>query len=164
MYLTAHFTLDEMIYSHTADRLGIDNHPNDEEVHNLTHLCEAVLEPVRAQFGLFSPTSGYRCAKLEHVLTKDAWILRGFKSFNDYLKVKSHPKGQAADFKIRNVSNVDLARWIESSLKFDQLILEFYNPQIQGSGWVHCSWQSYEANRNQILTIGPSGVKLGIVE
>jgi len=50
------------------------------------------------------------------------------------------------------VSNWELAKWIQSELDFDQLILEFYKKGDPHSGWVHCSYSRFGNNRRQQLT------------
>ncbi len=55
--ITPHFSLAEMASRDSADA-GQDT-PGDV-YHNLTHLCQDVLEPLRAQFGPLTITSGYR--------------------------------------------------------------------------------------------------------
>ena len=47
MKLTPNFTLQEMTISQTAERHGIDNTPNSEQIINLKRVC-TVLEAVRA--------------------------------------------------------------------------------------------------------------------
>ena len=47
-------------------------------------------------------------------------------------KTSQHAKGQAVDF--------------------DQLILEFYNPDDPAGGWVHVSYNEKGSNRKQVLT------------
>ena len=37
-------------------------------------------------------------------------------------------------------------------MDFDQLILEFYNPDDPAGGWVHVSYNESGANRKQVLT------------
>ena len=49
-----------------------------------------------------------------------------------------HAKGQAADFEIFGIANAELAKWITENIDFDQLILEFHNPEEPNSGWIHC--------------------------
>ena len=56
------FSIDEMVKSATAKRLGIDNTPSDDIKNNLTLFIEKVLDPIREDWG--SPiivSSGYRC-------------------------------------------------------------------------------------------------------
>ena len=61
MQLTRNFSLAEMVKSDTALRLDMDNTPGDEEIANLTALCENVLQPVREHFGMgVKVNSGFR--------------------------------------------------------------------------------------------------------
>ena len=139
MQLSKHFKLSEFEKSSTATRLGIKNKAGSGEIKNLTDLCYAVLEPVRAKFEKpIMVTSGYRSEEL-CVAIKSS-------------KTSQHTKGQAVDFEIAGVSNLQLAIWIENNCDFDQLILEFYSPDDPAAGWVHISYNEKGANRKQVLT------------
>jgi hypothetical protein len=52
---------------------------------------------------------------------------------------------------------LDLARWIEQTLDFDQLILECYTPGEPESGWVYCSYRSAGVNKKESLTYTAKG-------
>jgi zinc D-Ala-D-Ala carboxypeptidase len=67
--VTPHFSLEELTYSYTATRLGIDNTPNEEQKANLLILSEG-LELVRTKLNSLpiSINSGFRCEKLNDVL------------------------------------------------------------------------------------------------
>lgn len=171
MKLSDNFTLSELTHSSTADRLEIDNSLTLEGdryvVDNLKCLADKILQPVRDHFGVpFLVSSGYRSYELEEVLTAKSiarFIARNpGKTKLDYLKTKSHPTGQAADFEVPGMSNLALAHWIEKNLKFDQLILEFYSNTDPRAGWVHASYKSPGENRQQTLTIKKSGTTLGL--
>lgn len=151
MKLTKHFSLDELTFSDTANRLGIENKPDLHQTANLQTLCIEVLEPIREHFGVpFSPTSGFRCLELNRKLkSKDT---------------SQHVKGQAADIKLPGVSNQYLASWILMNLSVDQILLEFHDVDIPSSGWCHVSFVSTVANRQQALTINKDGVTPGIPE
>ena len=137
MKLSGHFSLAELTKSQTATRKGIDNKPTLEHIENLTELCVQILEPTRRNFGKpMVITSGYRSEKLCEAI--------GSKS------TSQHAKGEAADFEMFGIDNKELAKYIKNNLVFDQLILEFYNPDDPSSGWVHCSY-SKEENRKQSL-------------
>ena len=137
MHLSKHFTLKELTKSQTATRLGINNMPRKHALARLKALAFHVLEPVRVHYGIpFTPSSGYRCVKLNRAVGSSS--------------TSQHVKGQAADFEIPNIPNRSLADWIRTHLIFDQLILEFHNPNVADSGWVHCSYRE-ENNRNQYL-------------
>ena len=62
--LSPNFSLSELTKSQTAERKGIDNIPNADEIYNLTLLCENILQPIRNKFGSFIVSSGYRCPEL----------------------------------------------------------------------------------------------------
>ena len=137
MNLSNNFTLAELVKSQTAVRKNINNEPGTAEINNLIHLAETVLQPVREHFG--KPvviSSGYRSPELCEAIGSSA------KS--------QHAKGEAADFEIPGVDNMQLAAWISKNTVFDQLILEFYEPGDPNSGWVHCSAVK-EGSRAQVL-------------
>ena len=142
MNLSKHFTLDEMLKSPTAQRLGIDNTPNAEQLENLRDLVEFVLEPLRIHYGRpIIVTSGFRCAKLNKAVGGSA--------------TSQHVKGEAVD--IRSVSdrrddNKELFDMIrEMGLPFDQLINEY------DYDWVHVSYSP--RNRRQVLRAVKQGGK-----
>jgi hypothetical protein len=137
MKLSGHFSLAELTKSQTATRKGIDNKPTLDHIENLTELCTHVLEPTRRNFGKpMVISSGYRSEELCEAIGSS--------------KNSQHAKGEAADFEMFGVDNKELAKYIKNNLVFDQLILEFYNPDDPSSGWVHCSY-SKEENRKQSL-------------
>ena len=137
MKLSGHFSLAELTKSQTATRKGIDNKPTLDHIENLTELCTQVLEPTRRNFGKpMVISSGYRSEELCEAIGSS--------------KNSQHAKGEAADFEMFGVDNKELAKYIKNNLVFDQLILEFYNPDDPSSGWVHCSYNK-EENRKQSL-------------
>jgi hypothetical protein len=54
----------------------------------------------------------------------------------------------AADVEVLDVGNLELSNYIHNNLKYDQLILEFHNPEDLHSGWVHVSYNA-ENNRHE---------------
>ena len=137
MQLSKHFKLEEFTKSMTAIRKGIKNEAGSGEIKNLTDLCYGVLEPVRAKFDKpITVTSGYRSEELCEAI--------GSK------KTSQHAKGQAVDFEIAGVSNLQVALWLTNNVDFDQLILEYWTGE-PNSGWIHFSFVE-DNNRKQILT------------
>lgn len=64
MKITRDFSIEELIYSSTAERLLIDNLPDDEQVKNLCFLATQ-LQEVRTKFGQpIYVNSGFRSPKL----------------------------------------------------------------------------------------------------
>lgn len=140
MNLSPHFTLAEMTRSATASRRGLDNTPSPAVIAALKGLCENVLEPVRLHFGRpVIVTSGYRSPEVNRAA-------RGARN-------SQHTRGQAADFTVPGVGNLDLCQWIMRNLNYDQLIYEFGE-----AGWVHCSWIDGPL-RNQELSAKRVGTK-----
>ena len=138
MRLSQNFTLAELIKSQTAERKSINNNPNEDNIENLQRLCEHVLQPVRDHFGkVVSVSSGFRSPELCVAIGSST--------------TSQHASGQAADFEIYGVSNKELADYIADNLDFDQLILEFHNPEEPNSGWIHCSYKSPSDNRKSTL-------------
>ena len=123
----------------TATRKGIENKAGSGEIKNLTDVCYNILEPVRAKFDKpIIITSGYRSPELCEAI--------GSKS------TSQHTKGEAVDFEIAGVSNLQVALWINNNCDFDQLILEYWKEEDNdpNSGWVHCSFAE-GSNRKQVL-------------
>ena len=137
MKLSNNFSLNELTKSQTAERKGIDNTPRAEHQENLRSLCTHVLQPIRDHFSrVVSVSSGYRSPELCTAIGS---------------KITSqHAKGEAADFEIFGVSNKELADYINETLDYDQLILEYWKESDPNSGWVHCSY-SENNNRKQYL-------------
>jgi len=131
MRLSQNFTLAEMVGSQVATRRGIDNRAPMWAIERLADLATEILQPVRNRFGPVTVTSGWRCQDLERALKGRP---EGWRS------ASQHARGEAADFEVRGRSNLEVARWIEAALPFDQLILEFYEPPDPNSGWIHCSY------------------------
>lgn len=150
MQISHHFTLLEATKSQIALRHGIDNTPPKELVQSIIDTAKYILEPVRVNFGKpIIPSSFYRCIALNRALHSQ--------------DTSQHVKGEAVDFEVPYVSNLDLARWIEANLDFDQLILEYYDPDDPHGGWVHASYAK-AWNRNEVLTWNGSGYTPGLPE
>lgn len=129
MNLTRNFSLQELIKSDTAIRKGIDNNPNADQVEKLKRLCENILQPVRDHFGRVKVTSGFRSPELCVAIGS---------SVNS-----QHAKAEAADFEVIGVDNAEVADWVYTNCRPDQLILEFYTPGEPQSGWIHASWVEF---------------------
>lgn len=136
MQLTKNFHLSELTRSQTAARYGISNQPNSKQLKHLKDVCENILQPVRDYF------------------KKPVVVSSGFRSPMVNARIggsgtSQHQLGQAVDFEIPGLSNQDVAKWIKDNLNYDQLILEYWNPKITNSGWIHCSY--INENRKQSL-------------
>jgi zinc D-Ala-D-Ala carboxypeptidase len=141
--LSRSFTLKELTYSSTALRLGIDNSPEPLHLVALSALCHTILQPVRDHFGQpIVVSSGLRLPEVSRAVGSS--------------DKSQHCKGEAADFEIMGVSNLEVAQWIRDNLitEVDQLILEGWNPteaDPTNSGWIHCSHSREGEQRHQVL-------------
>jgi len=129
--MTPNFTLDELTFSDTAVRLGIDNSPSPEILKNLLTLANG-LEDIRTLLGdkPLRISSGYRCKILNNVIGGS--------------RTSAHMEGFAADFTCREYGSPlkivqALARM---ALSCDQL--------IQEGTWVHVSFDP--RRRGEVLT------------
>jgi len=132
MRLTRNFSLEQLIYSETAERERIDNTPGADIVDNLRRLAEG-LERVRILTGFpLEISSGYRCPELNRRVGG--------------AKTSQHAQGLAADFTCAEFGPpVDIIKAIrDSDIDFDQCILEY-------AKWVHISFS--KAPRGKVLTI-----------
>jgi len=137
MKLSNNFSLAELVKSQTAERCGIDNDPDKEHIESLQKLCDEILQPIRDYFQKpVMISSGYRSPELSQKIGSSSR--------------SQHCKGEAADIEIAGVSNKELADFINDNLNFDQVILEFHNPDEINSGWVHVSYVG-DRNRSEYL-------------
>ena len=138
MKLTKNFSLEEMYRSDTAQRCGIDNKPQTEEVvENLRALCTEVLQPLRDHLGKpVVVSSGYRCKDLNRKVGG--------------VENSQHLKGEAADIKVRDREElIDVMRYIMDETDFDQLIRE----KSGSTEWVHVSHKRNGNNRRMVLRL-----------
>ena len=138
MKLSKNFSLKELTRSQTAIRHGIDNSPTLDQLVCLTALTTAILQPIREVHGRVDINSGLRVLELNRKIgSSDS---------------SQHVLGMAADLECPSIDNLKLAQWIEENLKFDQLILEFYEKGEPTSGWIHVSYNNQGENRGRVLT------------
>lgn len=149
--LTAHFSLEELHFSATANAKKINNKPNAQEQAHLQELCDKILEPLRVHIGLpIKVNSGYRGPKLNAAIAGSS-------------KTSAHLYGYAADIVCPSYGNAKaFALYVEKWLKannvaFDQLIYEF-------DSWVHIGVRNGKGlQRRQVITINSKGTSPGIV-
>lgn len=145
--ISPNFILPELTKSATANRAGIDNTPNEDEILNLSILVINVLQPIRDHYNKsVVVSSGFRSKQLNILLNGAG--------------TSQHMQGKAADIEIYGVDNFLLANWIKDNLEFDQLVLEFYTGETS-SGWVHVSFNSGN-NRKEVLTVSKGSIAKGL--
>lgn len=135
MQLSKHFSLEEMVRSHTATALQIDNTPNQQIICSLKTLCQEVLEPLRAYAGCpILINSGYRCPPLNKAVGGS--------------KNSQHLTGEAADIHVPDKkTGKKWFVWMMDNLHFDQLIWETDGP----CHWIHVSYRKDGQQRQCVI-------------
>ncbi len=133
--LSQSFTLQELVFSQTAARDGIDNTPSPAHVRAMRDLCTKILQPLRDSVGMpLVVSSGYRCPRLNRAIGGSV--------------TSQHMEGRAADVVCFGIDTKQLfKRVLELKLPFDQLIYEGGRQSI----WVHVSFDP-KRHRRTIMT------------
>ena len=136
--ISEHISYREGVYSITATRLGINNTPEDDQLHFMEIIAEKVFEPLRDWVGgPIKINSFYRSPELNTAIGGS--------------KTSQHCKGQAMDIDdtLGRATNAEMFHWIKENLNFDQMIWEFGDDD--NPDWIHISYVSEEKNRNRCL-------------
>ena len=137
MKISDHISMKEALRSNTAQRLGINNMPDNETLVTMQVTAQHIFEPLRNHFN--EPiyiSSFYRSPELNKAIGG---------STNS-----QHCKGEAIDIDdvYSKATNADFFNYIKDRLDFDQLIWEFGDDKQPD--WVHVSY-SIGNNRRRIL-------------
>jgi hypothetical protein len=139
--ISNHISYQEAVKSQAAERLGINNTPNEEQLRNMQFVGKTVFDLVR-QFvgGILFISSFFRSKVLNAAL--------GGSETSD------HCNGCAIDidadvYNTNGVTNKDIFYFILDHLHFDQLIWEFGTDE--NPAWVHVSKRRLGQNRRQVL-------------
>jgi len=133
--ISQYCTYGEAIRSETANRLGIENIPNEEQLEAMKQVATNVFDKIREQFGPLHVNSFFRSPTLNN-------------STPGASKTSQHQKGEAIDMSIIG-RNAEIFRWVKGNLDFDKLIYEFGTKEEPA--WVHCSYVSYRPNRKEVF-------------
>tara|TARA_R110002020_G_C16039114_1_gene753547 strand:+ start:230 stop:688 length:459 start_codon:yes stop_codon:yes gene_type:complete len=138
MKLSNNLSLNEVLISRTAKRLGLSNEPTKQHLDNLKDISVSVFQPLRDFFDTpIHVSSGYRSYELNKAI-------RGSKT-------SQHMKGEALDLDADyydTITNAQIFYYIKNHLVFDQLIWEFGDDN--NPNWVHVSF-SRGNNRNKVM-------------
>lgn len=135
--LSKDFTLRELLRSYQAQKHGIVNKPEDDDVDALKHLCTEVLQPLRNfHGGPIVVSSGYRCKTLNRIVGGTS--------------TSQHMRGEAADILFPNICvALDWMHFVSHNCSFDQMLLE--RNCRTGAQWLHLSCcRDSRNNRHQI--------------
>ena len=140
--ISEHISYKEATYSNTANKLGIENEPNDKQLKCMQTIAEKVFEPLREWVGCPIKVNSFFRSKDLNTAIKGS-------------STSSHLKGQAIDITSMTCdkddckTNLDMFHYIKDNLDFDQLIWEFGSTPK----WLHVSYVSKKKNRKQVLVI-----------
>ena len=137
MNISDNISFKEAIRSNTAERLGINNMPDNETLITMQITAQHIFEPLRSKFN--EPiyiSSFYRGKELNKAIGGSA--------------SSQHCKGEAIDIDdvYSKATNADFFNYINDHLEFDQLIWEFGNDE--SPSWVHVS---YSLGNNRMKTL-----------
>ena len=135
--ISKHVSYREGVRSRTADRLGLENIPNTEQLKCMKSIAEDVFEPLRAYVG--GPIKINSFFRGEPVNT----AIGGSK-------YSQHMKGQAMDIDdtFGRMTNAEMYHFIKDHLDFDQLIWEFGDED--NPNWIHVSYVTHRENRKKL--------------
>ena len=135
--ISKHISYEESIKSNTASRLGIDNTPDDFELHHMSDVALHLFEPLREWVGgPIKVNSFFRCESLNTSIGGS--------------KTSQHMKGQAIDKDdtFGHKTNGEMYHYIKDNLDFDQMVWEFGTED--NPNWLHISWVSHRPNRKKL--------------
>jgi len=136
--ISKHISYKEAVYSRTAQRRDIYNHPENDQADNMRLIAEQVFEPLRSWVGgPIKINSFFRSPELNTAIGGST------KS--------QHCHGQAIDLDdtFGRATNAEMYEFIKENLDFDQMIWEFGDDD--NPDWVHVSYVSKDKNRNRCL-------------
>ena len=136
--ISKHISYKEAVYSRTAQRRDIYNHPENDQADNMRLIAEQVFEPLRSWVGgPIKINSFFRSPELNTAIGGST------KS--------QHCQGQAIDLDdtFGRATNAEMYDFIKEHLDFDQMIWEFGDDD--NPDWVHVSYVSSDKNRNRCL-------------
>jgi len=137
MKISDHVSLKESVRSNTAERLGINNMPDNETLITMQITAQHIFEPLRNKFN--EPiyiSSFYRSPELNTAIGGS--------------ETSQHCLGEAIDIDdvYSKATNADFFHYINDHLEFDQLIWEFGDDE--SPSWVHVS---YSLSKNRMKTL-----------
>lgn len=140
-----YFTIEELCKSDTADKLRINNVPNEENVKNLHRLIENILDPLREAYGKpIHVNSGFRNEELNKAVGGSATSEHRFGMAADICAKKMSGNKKVVD-KEGNQRLFELC--ISLGLPFRQLIDEY------GFQWVHVSFNPTHKKQREVKHI-----------
>jgi len=135
--ISTHVSYREGVRSRTADRLGLENNPNTEQLKCMKDIAEGLFEPLRKWVGgPIKINSFFRGEPLNTAIGGS--------------KRSQHMKGQAMDLDdtFGHKTNAEMYYYIKDNLDFDQMVWEFGDDD--NPNWIHVSYVTHRPNRKKL--------------
>ena len=149
MQLSKNFSLEELVRSSTAQRLGIDNTPGPAELQQLYRTAQ-MLERVRAHLGGRA------------VLINSGYRNRAVNAAVGGVTSSDHAQGMAADIRVPTYGSAyEVAKALApliNALGIGQVIYE----SVGGAQWVHVSTRIPAHAANRVITVSGKQTMLGV--
>lgn len=142
--ISKHISYREATHSQTAQRLGIENKPTEDDIKRMKLVAVKCWEPIREHYGKPIVISSFF----------RSWKLNG--NVPGSSKTSQHPIGEAIDFICEDMA--ELFAWIQKNIEFDQLIWEYGTDDEPA--WIHISYTEQRPNRQEVLKVKRVGEKI----
>lgn len=121
-----YFTYGDLVLcGETALSIEIDNQPlQDSSWNALANLATEILDPIYEEFGKLQLTYGFCSHALSNKIKANIYPSLDQHScmeVNSKGKIICSRGGAAVDFKVSEISSLEIARWIVSNLNYDRL-------------------------------------------
>lgn len=134
--ISLYCTYGEAVHSPTAERMGLQNTPNEDQLANMRYVATEIFDKVREHIAApLTASSFFRSHELNAAIGGSSTI-------------SQHMKGEAIDM-YKPGRHKEIFDYIRKNLTFDQLIWEYGD--TNEPDWVHCSKVSYRPNRQMVL-------------
>lgn len=140
-----YFTIKELCYSETAQKLRIKNEPTEEIKNHLSELIIKILDPLREAWGSgIRVTSGYRGPALN----------KAVKGSN----TSAHCVGYAADLVPINGQMTKFKTFVKNWLKSSGIMWDQYINEFSGnSQWVHIGLKNRSGKQRKQFLLYKNG-------
>lgn len=131
-----YFTIKELCRSNKANKLGINNSPNNQQLANIERFISIILDPIREKWGKpIYVNSGFRCERLNRAV---GGVFNSHHLYNNnYCAVDITTKTK--------IGNSGLYKLIQSmNLPICQCIDE------KGYQWIHLSYNPHDVRKQYL--------------
>lgn len=146
-----YFSIEELTYSATAEKLNIDNTPTSTEVRNNLLELISVLDGIREKWTTISRTKGWGSGA---IIVNSGYRSNVLNKVIGGSSTSAHKIGAAVDIVPKNKRNKEFYNFIntyliQNNIPFDQLINE--KPVNDIPSWVHLGLKNRKGEQRQMV-------------